>query len=419
MYAQTPPPVMLLSLLSAAFGATPRAGWPAQSRLFALSPEMPLSSAGVVFQSRDTTNFSVTDTAPEPATCLMDAQGLSAFHAGRGVMYTLLEDCIFAGGPLRSHLIGFSAETGALVANVSSLPLLPSESGYVGAGQCVAVDEHRDAVFLIGRDHSGTAKLWRTDLASNVTMAVGVVAGVASGIDLLLQGCALDPTTGVLWATLPMGDNATAYAPSLIGVSTTSSRVLHRLDVYTPYAGPAAIAFDAHRGMVVGIGISVDPDTHSMNGSTFFEISDSHAGTMGVTTLRAGVLPPSVVAVLGAVATVDAAGRVFYFECIVAPNTTAVQQQHPLAAPRSESAAWGAIVTGSATQRGTVGGQPSRVGVRAPTVVPGRGSVLGLAAQPPLTGLCALDAHSGAFKFARGVCTEMAACPWNLQYWNN
>ena len=35
-----------------------------------------------------------------------------------------------------------------------------------------------------------------------------------------------------------------------------------------------------------------------------------------------------------------------------------------------------------------------------------------------LTGLCALDATSGSFQSATRTCTDMSACPWNLQFWN-
>ena len=322
-------------------------------------------------------------------------------------------------GALRSHLIGFSAKTGAVVANVSSLPLRPSSSGFVGAGQCVAVDERRDAAFLVGRDGGGVARLWRTDLnlsadsgnGDNVTVEVAALAGVAAGIDFLLRGCALDPGAGVLWVTLPMGRDATSYTTSLVGVDTGTGRVLHRLDhVNTPTSGPAAVAFDARRGKVVGLSISMDFTTHAMNGSEFFEIGGA-AGAAHLTTLRTGVLPASVVEVLGGVAAVDSANRIFYFECIVAANTTAAAAAGPPLAGRAGRVRE-AAVSGTATRRGLDGARPTHVpvGPRARAAARGAGT--------ELTGLCALDATSGAFKFARGVCADMSACPWNLQFWN-
>ena len=54
---------------------------------------------------------------------------------------------------------------------------------------------------------------------------VGAVAGVASSIDLLLYGCTLDPGRGVLWTTLPMGDDASSYKTSLVGLDTASGAV--------------------------------------------------------------------------------------------------------------------------------------------------------------------------------------------------
>ena len=233
-----------------------------------------------------------------------------------------------------------------------------------------------------------------------------------------MQGCSLDPVVGVLWVTLPMGASASSYVVSLVGLDTASGSVLHRLDVFTPLSGPAAFSFDAHRGKVIGLWFSMDEATHAINGSDFFEI-DSRAGVMSMVTLRSEVLPPSVVEVLGAVAAVDAVGRVFYFECIVANNATRAVVQQPRLASRSVAtvdgeAAWrGAMLrafgSGTATRRGIEGGQPTRIQVGA------RGRERGAAT---LTGLCALDASSGRFKFSSGVCTDMSACPWNLQFWN-
>ena len=182
--------------------------------------------------------------------------------------------------------------------------------------------------------------------------------------------------------------------------------------MFTSLSGPAALSFDPLRGVVVGLSISMDAASHTMNGSEFFEID---TGAAGLTTLRTMVLPPSVVEVLGGVATVDAAGRTFYFECITSANATATAADDKAAvaarlrAPTSRAT----YVVGTATRRGRHGVRPVRmqVGASAPDHL--RGGARG--AAPMLTGLCALDATSGAFKFARGMCTDMSAEPAVLE----
>lgn len=378
--------------------------WPdAASRLIALSNEPPHAPPfPMILEHRSEQSFNVTATQTLAATQLIQAQGLSSFHAGRGMFYALLEEGILSPHAESVRLLGFSAETGEVSTNFS-LPLVASQTGFVGAGQCVAIDERADEAVLIGRDgvgaSGGAVRVWRTHLSSGVTAPVGDALPVAANVDILMASCALDVAADTLWAVLPNNDPSGTM--TLFGIDASSGRVRHRLSAFSQVSGPAAFAYDQARKRVVGIGLAVNLTTHAIADTYVFAL-DSAAGTLR--TLRSSVLPPSTLAVLGGVATVDARGGSFLFECVVPGNASAVSVE--ASAPsdveppmvRSPGAA-GTLMLRARPKR------PVQVGVVERNAM-------------ALTGLCAVDAATGEFRRARGVCPKMADCPWNLQFWN-